>query len=131
MGRHQRRASFARFRREVPGTLRTFLCEPDDDRLDRMPLLRRASQHWLNDLSSRVRHCLLCSAWIVSRDDVGALLMSVPDIPRPVSAGTAAICLACWRDEPPVDALERACASALRSVVPGGRFEPLIAREKA
>jgi hypothetical protein len=125
MGRHERRADFARYRRDASRRdLLTFLVEPDDGLLATAPFLRRAARHWLDALSTRSRSCIVCSSWLWSEQSVGALLISTPATIRPTSAGTAAICRACWDADLPIDALERACASVLRSVVPNGRFEP-------
>jgi len=123
--RHQRR----RFRHEAThATLTTFLCEPTDPALATVPLLQRASRHWLDMLAVRVRHCIVCNVWIVGEQDVGALLMSMPDIAKPVSVGSAAICRSCWSSDLPLDALERACATVLSTVVPNGSFEPMDMR---
>jgi hypothetical protein len=97
------------FRRQVSGALLTYLVEPDDAGLHDAPLLQRAARHWLAALSTRVRHCIVCSSWIANRQDVGALLMSTPVIVKPTSVGTAAICRECWEAELPTEALVRAC----------------------
>jgi hypothetical protein len=119
--RHERR----RFRREASKSLLTFLGEPTDPALAGVPILHQAANHWLDALSVRVRHCLICNSWVVSRRDVGAVLLTVPDITKPVSAGTAAVCKACWDADLPLDALERACETVLHEVIPNGRFEPM------
>lgn len=129
MGRHERRSDIARFRRDASRrSLNTYLCEPNDPALDDVPLLKAAASNWLDALSTRVRHCIICNVWIVERRDVGALLLSTPANIRPTSTGTAAVCKACWSSDLPVDALERACASVLSAVVPNGKFEPLETR---
>ncbi|MBR0870039.1 hypothetical protein JQ633_06700 [Bradyrhizobium tropiciagri] len=124
MNRHQRRSDLRAFRRATTA-LRTYLVSPDDAALDEVPLLRQASQSWVDGLAERARHCIICASWVVDREHVGALLLSTPDIPRPSTVGTCAICKPCWNANLPVDALERACANVLRPVVPGGAFEPL------
>jgi hypothetical protein len=128
MGRHDRRASLARYRQEASHSLRTYLCAPTDPALDGEPLLKAAARDWIAALPVRVRHCLICNSWIVNQHDVGALLLTVPDITKPVSAGTAAVCKACWDAALPTDALERACATVLETVIPNGKFEPLDPR---
>ena len=75
-----------------------------------------------------LRHCIVCSSWVVNKQHVGALLLTTPDIAKPTSAGTAAICRACWDADLPLQALERACESVLQEVIPGGRLEPLETR---
>jgi hypothetical protein len=97
------------------------LVEPDDAALTDMPLLKTAASNWLDGLSIRVRHCIVCSAWIVNGHHVGALLLTTPRVAKPTSASTSAVC---WDADLPVETLERACADALQEVVPGGRFEP-------
>ena len=119
--RHERR----RFRRETSHhALLTYLVEPTDPALDQVPLLKASAHHWISALSVRVRHCLICSSWLVNRHDVGALLLTVPEVAKPVSAGTAGICRTRWSADLGVDVLERACASVLHEVIPNGRFEP-------
>jgi hypothetical protein len=120
--RHERR----RFRREASKSLLTFLCEPTDPALSEIPILQQAAHHWLNALSVRVRHCIVCKSWLVNRQHVGALLLTTPDITKPVSVGTAAVCKACWDADLPMQALERAAEHVLRKamVIPNGRFEP-------
>jgi hypothetical protein len=125
--RHQRRADLRAFKREA-SSLRTYLVEVDDPGLNDAPLLLRASQSWLDGLSVRARHCLVCNCLIANRTEVGALLMSTPDVARPTSVGSAAICAACWTADLPIDAVERACATVLREVCPNGVFEPLGTR---
>src|SRR5262245_27477555 len=122
--RNQRRCDLARFRHDASGALLTYLVPPGDPALNAAPLLRAAADSWMAGLATRVRHCIVCSAWIVDRTHVGALLLSTPATATRTSAATAAICLDCWEADLAVDALECACASALRSVIPGGRFEP-------
>jgi hypothetical protein len=129
VGRHERRVDLARFRRDASRRdLLTFLVEPDDRLLASAPLLQRAAQHWLDALSTRCRHCITCNVWIVDRRDVGALLLTTPAVAKPVSAGTAAVCKACWDADLPREALEKACATVLETVVPNGRFEPMETR---
>ena len=122
--RHQRRGDLRAFRREAPALL-TFLCEPDDVRLHTMPLLKAAARDWLDALATRVRQCIICNSWIVDRQHVGALLLTTPDIAKPTSAGTAAVCKACWDADLPMQALERAAEHVLQKVIPNGRFEPM------
>jgi hypothetical protein len=76
----------------------------------------------------RVRHCIVCNTWVVNRRHVGALLLTTPAVIKANSVGTAAVCRACWDDDLPVQALERACETVLHEVIPNGRFEPMDAR---
>lgn len=115
--RHERR----RFRRDASSVLPTYLREPNDPAL--AGILKASAWSWCDALEQRVRHCIVCSAWIVNKQHVGALLLTTPDIAKPTSAGIAAICRACWDADLPTEALERACASVLQAVILNGRFE--------
>jgi hypothetical protein len=87
----RRRPDLRNFRRDASSaSLLTFLLEPGDERLSEAPLLKAAARDWLDALSTRCRHCLICNSWIVSRDDVGALLLSTPATINPTCVGTAA-----------------------------------------
>jgi hypothetical protein len=126
MGRHERRSDIARFRREASRALLTYLCEPNDPAL--AGILKSSASSWCDALEQRVRHCLVCTCWVVNKEHVGALLLTTPDIAKPTSVGTAAICRVCWDADLPMEALERACESVLQAVRPGGRLEPLGTR---
>lgn len=125
MGRRERRADIARYRRDTSGALRTYLCEPDDAALD--GLLQRAARSWLDALAVRVRSCIVCSSWITDRRNVGLLLLSTPSVAKPTSASVCGICRECA--DLPLEALERAATTALQAAVPGGRFEPMETRQ--
>jgi hypothetical protein len=129
MGRHERRAtqarhkaSLMRFRRESEGMLRTYLTPPDDPQLDTVPILRRATRSWLDNLKSRVRTCIVCSSWIPDRHSTGAVLLSTADIEVPKAVAISGICLACWATDLPREALEKASTAELRAAIPMGRF---------
>lgn len=127
MGRHERRADLAVMRSS--GSLWTFLCEPDDVRLAGAPLLQQTSRRWLDMLSIRVRYCIICSSWLVSRQDVGMLLLATPVGARASSATSCCgICKGCTSADLPLEALERAAEKVLREALPHGRLEPLDAR---
>ncbi len=118
--RHERRAELSRFRREASVGLTTFLVEPGDGRLGAVPLLQRASRHWLAGLSVKVRSCIVCSEWLWSADSVGLVLLSTPAVARPVSASVSGICVACA--ELPLPALEQATLKSLQAALPGAYF---------
>ena len=119
--RHERR----RFRHEASrAALTTYLCEPTDPAL--YGLLKATANCWLDLLSQRVRHCIVCASWIVDRQSVGLLLLATPAVIKPTSASACAICRECAGL--PLEALERAATTALQAAVPGGRFEPLETR---
>jgi hypothetical protein len=119
------RAERRRFKAEAERELLTYLVEPTDPRLDSMPLLKNATRHWLTALKHRVRHCAVCSVWVVDERDVGALLLGVAT--RANSVGTTSICRECWNADLSADVLERACAVALRQAIPNGKFAPMDA----
>jgi hypothetical protein len=115
--RHERR----RFRREATSSaLVTYLCEPTDPALD--GLLKATANCWLDLLAVRVRHCIICSSWIVDRKCVGLLLLATPATAKPTSASACAICRDCV--DLPLEAIERAATTALQEALPGGRFKP-------
>jgi hypothetical protein len=117
----------ARFRRDASRRdLLTFLVPPDDAALSTAPLLHRTARNWIDLLDQRVRHCIICSKWIVDRQSVGLLLLATPATVKPTSASACAVCRECA--ELPLPALERAATTALQAAVPGGRLEPLDAR---
>jgi hypothetical protein len=122
MGRHERRADLARYRRETSGVLVTYLVPPNDRALDTIPLLRRATDAWLEALAVKVRSCIVCSSWLVNRHHVGAVLLSTPTV-MPRAASVCGVCRECWEADLPADALERAALTALKVAIPGAHFE--------
>ena len=122
MGRHERRADLARYRREAGNALDTYLVDVDQP-LD-LPILRNAARSWLDALPRRMRACIACSGLMWERQRVGWLLLSKPAVPpKPPAASVCGICCEC--SDLPLPVLERACAVALETAVPGGAFEPL------
>jgi hypothetical protein len=80
MGRHEKRvaqahhrASVARFRREAEGTLRTYLVAPDDAELDSIPILKRATRSWLDNLKSNM--AIVALVWQMV--DIGIVVVTV------------------------------------------------------
>ena len=129
MGRRERRAELARYRKEAADGLVTYLVPPGDDRLAKMPLLQRAARSWLGELSVRVRHCIVCNMWIVDRRDVGLLLLTHPAGGRPTSASVSGVCTGCAAL--PLPALQQAALTSLKEAVPGAYFAPARARREA
>jgi hypothetical protein len=124
MNRHARRSELARYRQVTGGTVNTYLVDPDQP-LD-LPILQNAARSWLDALPRRMRSCIVCSGLMWERQRVGWLLLSVPVVPKPPSASVCGICCECV--DLPLPALERACAIALETAVPGVAFEPLDPR---
>lgn len=124
MGRHERRASLARYRQEAGNALTTYLVDPDQP-LD-VPILRNAARSWLDGLPRQMRSCIVCSGLMWERKRVGWLLLSVPAVPKPPAASVCGVCIECC--DLPLPALERAATVALQTAVPGGRLEPLEPR---
>ena len=118
MGRHERRASLARYRQDAGGALTTYLVDPNQP-LD-VPILQNAARSWLDALPRRMRACIVCSGLMWERQRVGWLLLSVPVVPKPPAASVCGICCECA--DLPLQALERAATAALREAVPNGRF---------
>jgi hypothetical protein len=123
VGRHERRASLARYRDEADHELLTYLVDVDQP-LD-VPILRNAARSWLDALPHRMRSCIVCSGLLWERQRVGLLLMSTPVVAKPMSASVCGVCVECA--DLPLAALERAATTALQAAVPGGRLEPLDA----
>jgi len=123
MGRHERRASLARYRRETSGESNTYLVDPDQP-LD-VAILRNAARSWLAALPRRMRSCIVCSGLMWDKQRVGWLLLSMPAVPKPPAASVCGICIEC--SGLPLQVLERATTKALQTAVPGRRFEPLEA----
>jgi hypothetical protein len=124
VGRHERRADLARYRRETSGALLTYLVDVDQPL--NVSILHNAARSWLDALSVRARSCIVCSEWLWSRQGVGLLLLSTPSVAKPTSASVCGICTACA--ELPLPALEQAATVALQAAVPGGRLAPLARR---
>src|SRR6478735_3754357 len=124
MGRHERRASLARYRQEAGNELNTYLVDPDQP-LD-VPILRNAARSWLDALPRRMRACIVCSGLMWERQRVGWLLLSVPAGPKPPAASVCGICCECY--DLPLQALERAATVALQTAVPNGRLAPMEPR---
>jgi hypothetical protein len=119
MGRHERRASLARYRQEAGNALTTYLVDPDQP-LDGQ-ILRNAARSWLDALPRRMRACIVCSGLMWERQRVGWLLLSLPVVPpKPPAASVCGVCLECV--DLPMPALEKAATAALRTAVPNGRF---------
>jgi len=120
MGRYERRAiearheaSLTRYRREAEGVLRTYLVAPDDAELDTVPILRRATRHWLDGLPTRIRTCIVCGSWMPGRHSAGEI---------PKAASMCEICRECWDADLPLHVLEKASEVELRVALPGGHF---------
>jgi hypothetical protein len=125
MNRHTRRADLHDFRRSRE--LLTFLVAPDDARLRGAPLLQHTAGRWLDLLSTRTRFCIICSSWLVDREQVGLLLLATPATAKPTSASCCGVCRGCADAGLPLEALSRAAERVLREALPG-RLEPMDAR---
>jgi hypothetical protein len=125
--RHQRRCNLAHFKREAHREhLLTYLIDADDDAaLDRMPLLRRATEFWHGNIEQRKPVCPSCKANYADADvaQPGAYLFATIAV-APTNAAVTVFCRACWRDLP-LHLIERSAERVLQKVLPGGRFEPI------
>lgn len=122
--RAQRRADLHDFRRGRE--LLTFLVEPNDRRLRNAPLLAQTADRWIELLSMRVRHCIVCSEWLHDKRSVGAVLLATQADIQPTSASCCGVCRDCWSAGLPGEALDRAAEQALREALPG-RLKPMRA----
>jgi hypothetical protein len=122
MNRHQRRSDLASFKREAHREqLLTYLIDADDDvSLNRMPLLRRATEFWHGNIPHRKPVCPSCKSGFADGAQPGAFLFSVIAV-APINASVTAFCRACWNDLPP-EVIEREAARVLRCLLPGGKF---------
>ena len=115
-----------RYRGQASSGLLTFLVEPDCPSLEaKGGLLRNAARLWIGLLDRVERFCIVCSARLTDRRDVGLCLIATPATAKPSPlASCCGVCRACA--DLPVNELERAATVELRQAVPGGEFEPLM-----
>jgi hypothetical protein len=125
--RHQRRSDLAHFKREAHAThLLTYLIDADDlAALNRMPLLRRATEFWRGNIEQRKPVCPTCKSGFADGAQPGAFLFATIAV-APRNAAVTVFCDRCWRDLP-LDMIERSAEGVLHKLVPNGRFEPLAA----
>jgi hypothetical protein len=130
MGRHERRASIAVFRREARNAdLITFLVDAEV-RLDRYPVLSRALQFWRDNTEWRKPYCPNCKASFAGGAAfAGAFLLTTPTTGA-ASISVTAFCHSCWlgsETQAPltIAEIEAQCTRVLRAVVPGGKFEAM------
>ena len=125
MGRHERRASVAAFRRDLyRDHLLTRLIDADAD-LSAFPLLVRAVSFWRGQIQQRRPLCPACRANFADGAVVAAFLFAVPATASQ-TVSVSGFCDKCWRDLALTD-LERISARVLSAVLPNGAFEPLEA----
>jgi hypothetical protein len=128
MGRHERRASIAVFRREARNAdLITHLVGADDARLDRYPVMSRALQYWRDNIEWRKPYCPNCKAnFSGGKAAPGAFLFTQPSSGA-ASVSVSCFCSECWLGDAAltIEQIEAQCTRVLRGVVPGGRFEAM------
>jgi hypothetical protein len=123
MGRHERRASLAAFKREAAdGYLDVYLV-PTDAPINN-PLLERAGLAWRAGVAARRPTCIgiSCKAKFADGAQAGAFVMTVPSA-APTAVSVSAICDDCWSalDDAQVNA---AALRVVRRVLPTAKFDP-------
>ncbi len=92
MGRAQRRADIAAFRREAARVV-TYLVDADDPRLARQPLLRNAIAYWRQGVSVRKPRCFGCKAKFADDgEQPGAFLLATPAT-APTECAVVGLCV--------------------------------------
>jgi hypothetical protein len=122
MGRHERRAEIARFRKECSGGhLMTYLV-PAGTAIDHLTI-KRAQAHWEANRLLRQPMCIGCKLIFADNSArVGSFLHAInPALPD--SASTSAFCEECDRDLSNAQ-VDEICTRVLRRLLPGGVFEP-------
>ena len=95
MGRHERRAEIARFRRDAGGELTTYLLGTDDRAIHREPYLLEARDFWHAQMSLRKPRCVACEAAFADGAKPGAYLFSRAQ-QMPSVASVSVFCTECW-----------------------------------
>lgn len=120
MGRHERRAAIAEFRRDAArADVLTYLVDASDTALVREPFVQ-AVLHWRGNIAVRKPRCIACgTSFAADGASVGGFLFATPEGANATSV--SAFCSSCWTDLSDDD-LERQAMRILRSIKPGARF---------
>jgi hypothetical protein len=121
MGRHERRASLAAFRREASDELITHLIGADEP-LDDQPLLKKAVAYWRGNVQRRRPFCFVCKAPFDDEVRAGAFLFATTAEPAPTSASVSAACTECWRNLSPHE-IEDAALRVMQKLLRGARWQ--------
>ena len=125
MGRHERRASLAAFKREAAGGYLDVGLVPTDAPINN-PLLERAALAWRAGVATRRPTCISCKAKLADGAQAGAFVMTVPSA-APTAASVSALCADCWLNLSD-DAVKAVALRVIRRVLPGAVFDPVDAR---
>jgi hypothetical protein len=95
MGRHERRASLADFKRASAGGHLDVHLLPADVPIT-IPLLKRAVEFWRASILSRKPKCIAaCQAEFSADARIGAYLCAIPS-GAPTTATVSGLCADCW-----------------------------------
>ena len=121
MGRHERRASVAEFKRSAAdGYLDAHMLPADFPISDE--LFQRATAYWRGNIQQRRPACIACKARFSDDARVGAYLCMVPS-GAPSTASVSGLCADCWArltDEE----VKAAALKVVRRVLPTAVFDP-------
>ena len=120
MGRHERRASLADFKRASAGGHLDVHLLPADVPIT-TPLLKRAVEFWRANIPTRRPKCFACRAEFSADAKVGAYLGAIPS-GAPTTATISALCADCW-ERLSDDAVKMAALRAIRRVMPTAQFD--------
>jgi hypothetical protein len=122
MGRHERRASLAEFKKASDGGFLDVHLLPADVPIT-IPLLKRAVEFWRASIPSRKPKCFAaCGAEFSADARIGAYLCAVPS-GAPTTATISGLCTECW-SRLTDDEVERAALKVVRRVMPTATFDP-------
>jgi hypothetical protein len=122
---HPKRTSgqLHRYRREASrADLLTYLVAANGD-LRHYPTLARAVWHWRSIVPQRRPFCSACKVNFADGALPGAFLLSTTAA-APTTASVTAFCARCF-DTMTLAEIETICERVLKTIVPGGTFEPL------
>lgn len=121
MGRHERRASLADFKKAADGGFLDVHLLPADAEIT-IPLLKRAVEFWRANIPTRKPKCLAaCGAEFSADAKVGAYLGAIPS-GAPTTATVSGLCADCW-ERLTDEAVERAALKVIRRVMPTATFD--------
>lgn len=119
MGRSERRAEVARFRRRTGGALLTHLVDARTS-LAGHPLLQEAVMFWRAGIGTRKLQCFACTTKFTEETRAAAFLLAAP-CSMPTGVSVSALCCECWSGLSEGE-MRRAALSVLQTVLPGAHF---------
>jgi hypothetical protein len=120
MGRHERRASVADFKKAAAGVYLDVYLTPTDAPISNA-LLERATAYWRGNIQQRRPTCIACKARFGGDACVSAYLCMVPS-GAPSTASVSGLCGECW-SRLSDDAIKAAALKVGRRVVPTAQVD--------